>query len=548
MKKFLLTFGAALLTLTASAATNLILAPNSDFETGTAPGWSGWGGTKEVVTPGYNSEYCLSLTPDEGKTNQWDSQAVYNFSSPFKVGTPYTLTFYAKSTVDGCPMQTQYQNSSSGNQGGYSSYTLSTEWTKYTSTFTITNDTYTDVTRIVINYGTATGTIFIDDIVLTGPDEGPSDNPAGVPANAKLIISGNTADGNMITEWSDKLENSTVDGTPCIKYTNTTAGNSYDIQLAIDYNYEPDKMYYISFDVMGTPSTVSIGAWYQYKATYTALGYSDFNSFSVTSSDKWTPTLLYGKYTAGTLADGGEMLANRVAINLGEYVGTMYITNIKVYVEDDGTEPEPEPEPGFTVPEGYVIAIEGDTADGTKIVEWSDKLNNTTYEGESCIEYTNDTEGNSYSTQLAIDYLYQQDVEYYIVFDVMGTPSAASIPVWYQDTASGDQDYSAWNGFNITSENEWTEVVLKGKYTETDKMFNRVVFNLGEYVGTAYFTNIRLYAPESDPGVSTVIKTVETMEAPKGVYNLMGIKVASDINGVAPGLYIVDGKKVLVRK
>lgn len=48
---------------------------------------------------------------------------------------------------------------------------------------------------------------------------------------------------------------------------------------------------------------------------------------------------------------------------------------------------------------------------------------------------------------------------------------------------------------------------------------------------------------------TTAIKTVgEAINAAEGVYNLLGVKVANSLEGLAKGIYIVNGKKVLVNK
>ncbi len=40
---------------------------------------------------------------------------------------------------------------------------------------------------------------------------------------------------------------------------------------------------------------------------------------------------------------------------------------------------------------------------------------------------------------------------------------------------------------------------------------------------------------------------VENMTAPQGVYSLTGVKMGNDVNGLKPGLYIINGKKILVK-
>ncbi|MCH5242951.1 MAG: hypothetical protein J1F67_11150 [Muribaculaceae bacterium] len=47
---------------------------------------------------------------------------------------------------------------------------------------------------------------------------------------------------------------------------------------------------------------------------------------------------------------------------------------------------------------------------------------------------------------------------------------------------------------------------------------------------------------------STGINGIDNVKTVEGVYNLQGVKMSNDLNTLAPGLYIINGKKVLIRK
>ena len=49
-------------------------------------------------------------------------------------------------------------------------------------------------------------------------------------------------------------------------------------------------------------------------------------------------------------------------------------------------------------------------------------------------------------------------------------------------------------------------------------------------------------------GESTGINGIDNVKTVEGVYNLQGVKMSNDLNTLAPGLYIINGKKVLIRK
>lgn len=67
---------------------------------------------------------------------------------------------------------------------------------------------------------------------------------------------------------------------------------------------------------------------------------------------------------------------------------------------------------------------------------------------------------------------------------------------------------------------------------------NGLTATLGEY-GAALYE----YIPYSSE--SSAVSTIETENAPKAVYNLQGVKV--DANNISSGIYIVNGKKVIVK-
>ena len=536
MKKLLLTLGAAMIAMTASAAIdNMLDANNSTFENGQKNGWSSWGNGSEsaVVEGGYNSTYCLELKNPEAGDDYYVAQAAYTFSTPLVDGKEYTMSFWAKSAEEGGSIQICYQNSTSYSGGGYNQFNLTTEWKQYTKSFTVSGE---GMDRIMINFGKVAGTYYIDDIVFG--TEAPAEGGFQAPEGYGVVLSGSTADGNKISAWNSKFTGDTShDGVPCIQFTNDTKGDSYSAQLAIDYDYAAETMYYIVLDVMGTPSDAAIGAWFQNKSDYSTIGgYNTFNTFKVTSDSEWTQVVLKGEYE-------DENEANRVAVNLGEYVGTLYITGIKVYGPVQGGE-TPEPEPGFTVPEGYEVIISGNQSNGTSISAWASNFENVSEGGKDCIQYTNTEAVNGYNIQIAVDYDYQAETTYYITFDVKGTPSDAAIGAWFQNTSdySTIGGYNTFNTFKVTSDSEWTPVVLEGKY-EDEKEANRVAINVGEYVGTAYFTNFKVYGPSN----STNVVKFETIDQIAPVYNLQGVRVATSDNltNLPKGIYIINGKKIV---
>lgn len=143
---------------------NVLTGDNSDFEGGTRGSWGSWGNksTGGVSAGGYNnSAYCMILT-NPTNANQWDAQCAYTFNDPLINGTTYIIQFWAKSDVDGSPLQFQVQNGKTyGSQEGYHTFTLSTTWVQYEYEYTCGKD---DVNRILLNFGKNAANYYIDNI------------------------------------------------------------------------------------------------------------------------------------------------------------------------------------------------------------------------------------------------------------------------------------------------------------------------------------------------------------------------------------------------
>lgn len=550
MRKFLLALSAALLALGASAQTNLIAGNASTFENGEKNGWSSWGGDSEstIAEGGYNSAYSLELICKTAGDDYYAAQAAY--SVDLIIGNQYEMTFYAKSSVADGSVQISYQNSSDYSGGGYTQVNLTQDWAKYSVEFTVNSEKGSAMDRILINFGKTVGSYYIDDITLVDLSNVESgNNPEGVPADYEVILQSNTTNGNTVQAWDAEFTGSAEkDGVKCIEYKNEASGNSYAHQIAIIYGFQPDTKYYIAMDVMGTPSTVGIGAWFQDNNYSTIGGYSTFNTFTVDSDTEWTTVVLSGKYQ-------DEKEATRVALNLGEYVGTLYITNIRVYAPGEGGSVEPDPTPKPNVPEGYEVVVSGSQI-SSSISGANGNIENATLDGTSCIKFTNDVEGqNAWACQLAVDYDYQPEVKYYLTFKVNGDGNDVNNSCWFQQTDGWKTIGYGLSGFSVTSDTEWQDVVISGQYTvdsvttePAGLTANRIVLNVGEYVGTMYFTDIQLWAPNSG---TTAVKVLGA-EGRTVVYNLQGVRVldtdnADAVKALAPGLYIVNGKKVIVK-
>lgn len=152
---------------------------------------------------------------------------------------------------------------------------------------------------------------------------------AALPETGNVVVSFYDGNGGEMNGWgADVIERAAVeDGKPCILLTNNAAkANPWDAQTAIELDETPlnaGTTYYISFDVKGTAAATGFDAGIQNKEDYSGKG--GFSKFDITT--EWKHNIISGECT-GTPA-------NRITFNLGHYVGTCYMTNVKLYTADE---------------------------------------------------------------------------------------------------------------------------------------------------------------------------------------------------------------------
>lgn len=159
--------------------------------------------------------------------------------------------------------------------------------------------------------------------------------------NEGVIATYYTGNGETLIGWGNgsSVENVEKDAHPCLKFTKENASdNSWEAQVAINAPLTKDKTYKLTFDIKGTPAT-GITSSIQNSETYSIAG--EFEPFDIT--DDWQRVTI-----EGTPTDNGT---NRIVFNLGQYVGTFYMTNVFLY---DALESPEFPELPVTEP-----AIEG---------------------------------------------------------------------------------------------------------------------------------------------------------------------------------------------
>lgn len=144
---------------------NVLAGDSYDFEGGTMGGWNSWGSNKEsaevVSGEGYQSSVGLVLK-SASDANFWEAQCAYDLDDAMQQDKKYVIQFYAKSASGAGQLQFQYQNSSTyGSQGGYQTFELTSDWTKYEYEFT---PAYDDANQIIFNFGKVGDTYYIDNV------------------------------------------------------------------------------------------------------------------------------------------------------------------------------------------------------------------------------------------------------------------------------------------------------------------------------------------------------------------------------------------------
>ncbi|MDE5870915.1 MAG: leucine-rich repeat domain-containing protein, partial [Muribaculaceae bacterium] len=99
-----------------------------------------------------------------------------------------------------------------------------------------------------------------------------------------------------------------------------------------------------------------------------------------------------------------------------------------------------------------------------------------------------------WSAQFAYDHLYEIGKTYYFTFEVMGD---------YGVVTSYFQNYNSYttcgvcDAFEINS--EWKNITIKGTVEDTGEIVNRWVANIGDYEGTFYIRNMKIYTLGKNP-------------------------------------------------
>lgn len=275
-----------------------------------------------TVVPGEagNAGYCMILKNETAKANPWDAQTFHDLSTPLTQGASYTLSCKAKATTAvTVPIYLQ-----GGSQDYPGQFDVGTEWADVSITF---SPAHTESNRIVFNFGTFAGQIYIDDVTLT--ETGTSNYLINNDFEDKTLGGWRSWSGayEVISEDGEGYgSEQSGDGGYCLDLTNATLGSA---------NYNAQTWYKLS-----TPLTAGT----EYTLTYMAKATSSYSLQIFTQSSAGDPQgylnpstveLTWSEATVKFTPAHGTV--DKIAFNFGDFVGTISVDNVKLTANGSST-------------------------------------------------------------------------------------------------------------------------------------------------------------------------------------------------------------------
>lgn len=314
-----------------------------------------------IETPGGTSNY-LCIHQDVA-VEPWNGQNVYTLDAPLQAGTEYTMSFKCK-MENPISVNILTMPVSEGDQTIYS-FQPTTDWGDFTFDFTPADG---NQQCIKYYFGGMTGDLCLDDIRLT--IKGGSENliKNGDFENATQLLWANkyghkftqeivevegggevtmvphdvwTSDfnnGEVIGGWGDDFSAENVatggeDGSGCMKCGHSNEKQGWEVQFAQGLNgvLTNGTTYKLSFKIKGSVAG-TITANLRNAESYANRG--DFQSINVTTD--------WEELNLSATCNGDD--ANSFIFNIGNYVGDLYIDDVRLYYETAGGEIEKTPE------------------------------------------------------------------------------------------------------------------------------------------------------------------------------------------------------------
>ncbi len=312
------------------APTGSCLNLNGSFELGTGNDFTNWtkfnnaAGFSQTTVPAEVRTGTRALKAISKGGNPWDTQLASDEIATVKGGI-YTYTFYIKGEKAGTKIKASTNNEDNdfANDHYSADFEVSTEWKKFTTTFT----GYDVKTRLILDLGAEVNTYFIDDVCVTTPTTGGgNDTPiSGDVPTCRISNQGfEGTNGTTIIDWSYQLNagitaqsTSTAgefkSGAKALKVT-TLGGNPWEARiLAKELDVTPGQKLEFSFYIKAKTA----GSQIQF-ATFP----DDANTFY---SGKFTVGTNWTLVTANFTPTTSKV---RMSIWLNENANTFYIDDV----------------------------------------------------------------------------------------------------------------------------------------------------------------------------------------------------------------------------
>lgn len=506
MTKSLLTIAAMALTMQAVNAAEVVVAEVDFSQTESYDMYH-----SDHVTP-VIQDGALYINNTTANLNFWDVQYFVLDGFDLEDGVDYTITAKIKGFTGILPISVGSWDSSFGSDFNFEE---STDW--QTVARTVTSTVTASGCHLTFQSGNYTSPYWIESVKITREEEDPN----------TVTVEDAFVDFSTVTnvpDHSDNLELKLENG--ALVVTNSTQRPFWEVQYfpVSNIKISKDVRYTITTKIKGFSGNLSynLGSW----------GQDNNGEFKVNESADWQEVT--SKVTSQFDIDNAFLLFQP------EFVGTYEIAWIKI----THTEAPAEPEDPDLVASFY-------TGNGKTFSGWGDgtTFENVTEDNKPCLKFTHTTAGEYYAAQIAMDLPLEGGVEYVMTFDVKGTPAQNIVTSMQNaDTWAGCGDFS---NFNITD--QWESKSITGicqAQARSEEFNGRIVVNLGEYVGTLYLTNVKI----TKKSETTAVSEIEVEEVNHWtVYTMMGVKVLdtdnkTDLGNLPSGLYIINGKKVALRK
>lgn len=289
---------------------------------------------------------CLHINTPQAQANPWDWQNYYDLDSPLLAGKTYMFSMKTKaSSAVTFPFWIETPNAGNTHYG-MPQISAGTTWETISFEFMPNSD----CSRLLFNFGQFGGDLWFDDIVLVEKDSeqnmitNGTFEDGGLPGNwmkpswhahsysivptpgdaavmiPVYVLEDDFSNGSAMNGWGNGSTHEAKNGV--MEITNPAAANPWDAQVAYDLStpFEEGTTYALKMKVKGTIEG-SIGALFQKPDGWEGRG--DFPSIPITTD--WQDIVVKASCTGPD--------ATRFILNVGAYVGTVYIDELSIYWE-----------------------------------------------------------------------------------------------------------------------------------------------------------------------------------------------------------------------